>query len=128
MSDRPMPDRRNVIRQKVKIGKTKVYFDVGFYEDGSIGELFIVVERTGDHMRWLYDEVARLGSKLIQHGCPVEHVAEGWLGTKGKPAGPVQDDARIKHCTSVLDYVARHLLIYYCGREELAHIKQEEQS
>lgn len=124
MAERPMPNRRKTVRRKVRIGGTKVYFDMGQYEDGTIGELFIVVERTGSEERWFFDEVARLASKLLQHGCPLDQVAEGWLGTKGKICGVVRGDEKIMMATSVLDFLGRHLLIYHCGRADLAHAKE----
>lgn len=123
MAERPMPDRRQTVRRKVRIGSTKVYFDTGLYDDGTIGELFIVVEKTGADSRWYYDEIARLASKLLQHGCPLEQVAEGWLGTRGKICGTVYGDPQIKMATSVLDYIGRHLLVAKCGRLDLAHVK-----
>lgn len=119
----PLSDRRNTIRQKAVISGQRVYLDVGLYEDGRPGEVFIVVEKTGSEVRWMFDEIARLASKLMQYGCPVEEVAEGWVGTKGKIAGPVTHDERIKNCTSVLDYVGRHLLVNFGGRDDLAHVK-----
>ena len=93
MTERPMPDRRETQRQKVKIAGQRIYLDVGLYEDGTVGEVFIVCEKTGAGRRWMFDEVARLASKLIQYGCPVEQIAEGWLGTKGDPCGPVRTPA-----------------------------------
>jgi len=124
-TERPLPDRRDTMRQKVTINGQRAYIDCGFYEDGMIGEVFIVLEKTGAGRRWMFDEVARLASKLMQYGCPVEQIAEGWLGTKGEPCGPVQGHARIKNCTSILDFVARHLLIEFCNREDLAHVPKE---
>lgn len=120
----PLSDRRNTIRQKAVINGRRVYLDVGLYEDGRPGEVFIVVEKTGSEVRWMFDEIARLASKLMQYGCPLEEVAEGWVGTKGKIAGPVTHDERIKNCTSVLDYVGRHLLVNFGGRDDLAHIRK----
>ncbi len=125
MSECPMPNRRETVRHKLTIGGTRVYLDVGLCASGQPGEIFLVVEQTGAERRWLYDEVARLASKLLQHGCAVEDIAEGWLGTKGAPCGPVQHHARVKNCTSILDCVARHLLIEYGGREDLAHVPKE---
>lgn len=127
MSQRALPDRRQNVTHKVTIGGSKIYLTVGFYDEASseVGEIFIAMERTGSERRWLMDEVARLASKLLQHGCDLETMAEGWVGTKGSPSGPVQGDAQIKNCSSVLDYVAKHLLVHYCDREDLAHIKKE---
>lgn len=125
MTERTLPDRRDTVRQRVSISGHKLYLDCGLYHDGTVGEVFITVQKTGSERRWMLDEMARLASKLMQHGCSVEEVASGWLGTKGEPCGPVQGHARIKNCTSVLDFVARHLLIEFCGREDIAHIKKE---
>lgn len=124
-----MPNRRESVTHRVKIGSGKVYITIGFYDEArtEIGEIFIALEKTGAERRWLMDEIARLASKLLQRGMPVDEMAESWIGTKAEElAGPVQGDERIKNCTSVLDYIGRHLLVHYCGREELAHVKKQE--
>lgn len=125
-----LPARRESVTQAVRINGSKVYITVGFYdaEQTKIGEIFISLEKTGSERRAIMDEVARLASKLLQYGSSVEEVADGWIGTKSgsdAPSGPVQGDARIKMCTSILDYVGRYLLVYYCGREDLAHVKAQ---
>mgnify|MGYP001568082521 FL=1 len=127
MSETPLPDRRESVTHRVRIGTCKIYLTVGFYdtEKTSVGEVFIALEKTGAERRWMMDEIARLASKLIQRGASLDEVSEMWLGTKAEIGGPVQGDDRIKNCTSVLDYVARHLLVNYCGRDELAHVKKE---
>lgn len=116
-------DRRRNCTQAVRIGPSKIYLTVGFYHDETdeIGEIFISLEKTGSERRASMDEVSRLASKLLQHGCSVEALAEGWLGIKGRPSGPVSGDPRIKMCSSVLDYAARYLLVYFCQRDDLAH-------
>lgn len=127
MSNQPLPDYRESTTQKVVINGTAVYFTIGFYDTDRTkpGELFISIKKTGSQERAILDEVARLASKLLQHGLPVEELGTMWHGTIGVPAGPVQGDGRIKNCTGVLDYMGRHLLVYYCGREDLAHVKVE---
>ena len=124
MSHEPLPDRRVLIRQAVKVGGKRVYLDVGFYEDGRVGELFLAVEQTGSERRWLYDETARSNSKLLQWGCPLGEIVDGWVGSKGAPFGPVQGDSRIKNCTSILDYCGRYLGVYFCDRDDLSHVQK----
>lgn len=121
----PLADYRECTTQKVVINGTAVYFTIGFYDKGRTkpGELFVSIKKTGSNERAILDEVARLASKLLQHGLPVEELGTMWHGTIGIPAGPVQGDGRIKNCTGILDYLGRHLLVYYCGREDLAHVK-----
>ncbi len=41
-----------------------------------------------------------------------------------EPAGPVLDHSRIKFCTSIPDFIGRHLLVECCGREDLAHVTE----
>lgn len=122
-----LPARRESMTQSARIGPSKVYVTVSFYDKSraEIGEIFISLEKTGSERRATMDEVARLASRLFQYGASVEEIAEGWVGLKGTPSGPVQGDHKIKFCTSVLDYVGRYLLVYYCGREDLAHVKGE---
>lgn len=125
--ERPMPNRRQSVTHRVKIGRFKVYLTIGFYDKArtEVGEIFVALEKTGAERRWLMDEISRLASRLLQRGATLEEVAESWIGTKAEElAGPVQGDDRIKNCTSVLDYIGRHLLVHYCGREELAHVKK----
>jgi ribonucleoside-diphosphate reductase alpha chain len=121
-----LPHRRESVTQSVRIGPSKVYITVGFYDEERtrLGEIFISLEKTGSERRAIMDEVARLASKLLQYGSTVEELAEGWVGVKSgedAPSGPVSGDPRIKMCSSVLDYVGRYLLVYYCSRGDLAH-------
>jgi len=127
-TERLLPSRRENCTQVVQIGPSKVYVTLGFYDAAhqDVGEIFISLEKTGSERRSMMDEIARLASKLRQHGCPLQMIAEGWLGTKGQPAGPVRGSTHIKHCSSVLDYVARLLLITYCQRDDLAHVAAPE--
>lgn len=122
-----MPDRRESTTHRVIIGKSKLYVTVGFRdpERTLVGEVFVALEKTGSERRWMMDEIARLSSKLLQHGLPLEELGEMWIGTKSEFGGPVQGDDQIKNCTSILDYLGRHLLVNYCGREDLAHVKKE---
>lgn len=125
MTEHALPNKRECVTHRVKIGRIKLYVTVGFYDDGRVGELFLALEKTGSERRWMMDEIARLVSKLLQRGASVDEIGEMWLGTKSSEiCGPVQGDDRIKNCTSVLDYVARHLLVHYCDRDDLAHVKE----
>lgn len=122
-----MPACRHSITQAVKIGGTKgirIYMTIGFYdqERTRVGEVWLVMAKTGSFERALLDANGIAASKRLQRGEPLEELAEDWLGMRFAPCGPVIGDARIKNCSSILDYVARHLLIYYCGRNDLAHV------
>ena len=124
MPRKTLPSRRNHITQRVKIGgKRTLYLSVD--NDTEPSEIFIRIRgETGSEKVACYDVIARLISLAIQEGVPLAAIAERLLATKMEPAGPVQGDDRIKMCDGTLDYIGRHLLVMYCGREDLAHIKK----
>ena len=113
----PLPDRRETTRQKLVIrtadGPWNLYVDVGQYDDGTPGELFMVVEKTGASMRALLDEVARGASSELQHGVSIRVLVERWRATKFEPCGPVTGHPAVKFCSSPLDAVAQYLQAEY---------------
>jgi len=127
MARKPMPSRRTCVTQRVSIDGQKLYLTIGFSDvaNTQIGEVFLVMQKTGQQERALFDEIARSASKRLQLGESLETLATSWLGTKLKPCGTVVGDARIKLCNGPLDWAGRHLLIQYCGREDLAHVKEK---
>lgn len=124
MPRKTLPSRRNHITQRVKIGgKRTLYLSVDNETEPS--EIFIRIRgETGVEKTTCYDVIARLISLALQEGVALEAIAERLLATRMEPAGPVDGDARIKMCDGSLDYIGRHLLVMYCGREELAHVKK----
>ena len=124
---RQLPARRSTTTQKVSIaGQRTVYLSV--HDDPTPMEFFLRVKGRGctSEVVSLYDSLARLASLALQYGVPLEEVAEMLHATKFAPAGPVTGHARIKFCESPTDYIGRHLLIEYCGREDLVHAHGEQ--
>lgn len=126
MTRKRPPERRQLVRQKAKIGKRTLYLD--FHDDEKPLELFIQVkgESLDAEKIALYNTVARAYSLALQYGAPVETVGEQMFGVRVEPAGPVNGDERIKNCTSILDYVGRYVLVYNCGRDDLAHVPKKD--
>jgi len=52
---------------------------------------------------------------------PLEKLGDLLAGVKFAPCGPMSGHDRLKHGSSLPDLIGRHLLVEYCGREELAH-------
>ena len=63
----------------------------------------------------LYDVIARLMSIAL------ENLGELLAGAKFEPCGAVVGPDRLKHCSSLPDLIGRHLLVEYCGRDDLAY-------
>ena len=119
---RELPSRREAITQKVRIGGQRTLY-VSVHNDPHPAELFLRIKGkdcTSEIIN-LFDVLARVSSKALQYGMPLEELGELLCQTNCEPAGVVQHHARIRNCTSVTDYIGRHLLIEYCGREDLAH-------
>ena len=121
---RELPARREQVTQKVRIGGKRTLY-VSVHADEHPGELFLRVKGrdcTSETIA-LHDILARLASLALQYGAPLEKVAQMLHQTKFEPCGPVQDHSRIKFCTSIPDFIGRHLLIEFCGQGELAHVQ-----
>jgi len=67
----PLPPRRRTERKKVKVGSFAVYVEVGFYEDGRPGEVFLKAAKYGTMIRDVFDALAITLSVSLQHGVPL---------------------------------------------------------
>ncbi len=122
---RQLPSRRDHVTQKVRIGGKRTLY-VSVHADEHPGELFLRVKGDGctSEVVSLYDSLARLASLALQYGTPLEKIADMLDQTKFEPCGPVEGHSRIKFCSSVPDFIGRHLLVEYCGRDDLAHVTE----
>jgi len=91
------------------------YITCNTYEDGRLGELFIRVGKSGAEEA-IYEQWAIGASVAIQFGVPVEAYFRKFLATQFEPAGATKNKS-IARCTSVLDYVARYVLMKFCPAE-----------
>lgn len=117
---RRLPNRRRGMTQKVTIGNHKVFLRTGEYDDGSIGEIFIDTHKDGTSFRAMMGAFAIAVSVGLQHGVPLERFVDLFTFTKFEPNGVVSGDDRLYMCTSLLDWIFRHLAVHYLGREDLA--------
>lgn len=122
MARKQLEPRRRHITQRVKIGETrKLYLSVD--DPKTPNEIFLRIKRdTGEEKVCLYDVIARLISLALQEGISVEDIAARLEGTRSQPSGIVTGDDRIKMCTGTIDYIGRHLLVTFCGRDDFAHV------
>ncbi|MFK7791632.1 MAG: vitamin B12-dependent ribonucleotide reductase [Devosiaceae bacterium] len=121
-----MPDRRKGYTQKARVGGHKVYLTTGEYEDGRLGEVFIVMHKEGAAFRAMMNNFAIAISLGLQYGVPLEEYVDAFTFTRFEPAGMVQGNETIKNATSILDYIFRELAVSYLGRYDLAHVQPDE--
>ncbi|MFT4622311.1 MAG: ribonucleoside-diphosphate reductase alpha chain [Myxococcota bacterium] len=123
---RRLPDRRRGYTQKAVVGGHKVFLRTGEYQDGTLGEIFVDMHKEGAAFRSLMNAFAISISIGLQHGVPLEKFAEQFLFSRFEPNGMVIGHDRIKMATSIIDYIFRELSIGYLGRDDLAHVSEED--
>lgn len=123
---RKLPFRRKGYTQKAKIGNHSVYLRTGEYDNGQLGEIFIDMHREGAAFRSLMNCFAISISLGLQHGVPLEEFVDAFVYTRFEPNGVVIGNPNIKMTTSIIDYIFRELAVTYLGRNDLAHVNDEE--
>jgi ribonucleoside-diphosphate reductase alpha chain len=121
-----LPDRRKGYTQKAVVGNHKVYLRTGEYPDGRIGEIFVDMHKEGAAFRSLMNAFSIAISFGLQHGVPLEEYVDAFTFFRFEPSGFVQGHDRIKNATSIIDFIFRDLAINYLGRNDLAHVGNEE--
>ena len=117
-----LPNRRRGFTQKARIGGHKIYLHTGEYKDGSLGEIFLDMNKEGATLGGLMNCFAIAVSLGLQHGVPLGKYVDAFTFTKFEPAGMVQGSEHVKMSTSPLDYIFRELAVRYEGRKDLAHV------
>ena len=123
---RRLPNRRGGYTQKAVVAGHKVFLRTGEYEDGTLGEIFIDMHKEGAAFRALMNSFAIAVSIGLQHGVPLERFVDQFIFTRFEPNGMVQGNGRIMMATSIIDYLFRELAITYLGRNDLAHVSEED--
>lgn len=122
-SPRPLPSGRNHVTQKVRIADQRTLY-ISMHDNPFPAEIFLRVKGVGctpDTIA-LYVLIARLMSVALRYGASLEKLNDLLTGAKFTPCGPVSGHDPLKYCFSLPELVGRHLLVEYCGRDELAHV------
>jgi len=110
-----LPNRRENGTTKIAIhtnkGKVSMYCTMGFYEDGTPGEIFIGLGQTGSDERSWIDAVARTVSVGLQYGVPIEKYIMLFRGTKGNPFGSIKGLEGAGFCAGPLDLIAKWMVV-----------------
>jgi ribonucleoside-diphosphate reductase alpha chain len=80
------------------------------------------MHKEGAAFRSLMNNFAIAISIGLQYGVPLEEFVDAYVFTRFEPAGTVTGNDRIKHATSILDYIFRELAVSYLDRDDLAHV------
>lgn len=109
---RRLPDTRRAVNHKFNIAGHDGYLNVGLFEDGQPGELFITMAKEGSTIGGLMDTVATLTSIALQYGVPLEALVRKFSHQRFEPSG-VTNNKEIRNASSIIDYIFRWLALEF---------------
>jgi ribonucleoside-diphosphate reductase alpha chain len=116
---RHLPDERQSVTHKFRVGEQEGYVTVGLYAEGTPGEIFVNISKEGSTIRGLMDSVAVLTSVALQYGVPLENLVEKFRGVHFEPAG-MTSNTDIPTASSLVDYIFRWLDMRFLRGEAAA--------
>jgi ribonucleoside-diphosphate reductase alpha chain len=105
---RRLPADRNATCHKFDIAGHEGYIHVGFFEDGTPGEIFIKMAKEGSTISGLMDTVGVLTSMALQYGVPLEVLVSKFSHVRFEPSGFTKNPD-IPMAKSLIDYIFRFL-------------------
>ena len=118
---RRLPDEREAMTKKFSVAGHKGYVTVGMYEDGTPGELFIVMSKEGSTISGLMDGFATAISLALQYGVPLHVLVNKFAHTRFEPAG-FTGDKDIPIAKSILDYIFRWLALKFLTQADRPNV------
>ncbi|MFB3853500.1 MAG: vitamin B12-dependent ribonucleotide reductase [Vicinamibacterales bacterium] len=113
---RKLPDERKAITHKFDIAGHEGYITVGLYEDGSPGEIFLVMAKEGSTISGFADAFAQAVSYALQYGVPLQVLVDKFSHVRFEPSG-VTRNPQVRIAKSIVDYVFRWLATKFLSPE-----------
>jgi ribonucleoside-diphosphate reductase alpha chain len=111
---RRLPSDCRSSRHKFDVAGHEGYIHVGFYDDGTPGEIFIKMAKEGSTISGLMDTIATLTSMAMQYGVPVDALVNKFAHVRFEPSGFTKNPD-IPVAKSLTDYIFRFLGTRYGG-------------
>jgi ribonucleoside-diphosphate reductase alpha chain len=118
---RRLPDERKSMTHKFSIGSHEGYITVGTYEDGTPGEIFVVIAKEGSVVSGLMDCFATAISLTLQYGVPLKILVNKFAHTRFEPSGFTKNP-QIPIAKSLSDYIFRWMASKFLTKEEQAEV------
>jgi ribonucleoside-diphosphate reductase alpha chain len=114
---RHLPAERHAITHKFSIAGHEGYLTVGMYEDGSPGEIFIVMAKEGSTLSGVMDSFATSCSMALQYGVPLQVLVDKFTHTRFEPSG-FTNNPQVPYAKSIMDYMFRYLASRFLTPEQ----------
>jgi ribonucleoside-diphosphate reductase alpha chain len=118
---RRLPDDRPAITHKFSIAGHEGYITVGMFDDGTPGEIFLVVAKEGSTISGLMDAFATSISLALQYGVPLKALIDKFSHMRFEPSGYTKN-REIPFAKSIMDYIFRWLASKFLAPEDRAQV------
>jgi ribonucleoside-diphosphate reductase alpha chain len=105
---RHLPVERHSITHKFSVAGHEGYLTIGMYEDGTPGEIFIVMAKEGSTLSGVMDSFATTCSMALQYGVPLKVLVDKFSHTRFEPSG-FTSNPQVPYAKSIMDYIFRYL-------------------
>ena len=116
-----LPRSRSGRTFEFRVADCKGFANIGEYEDGRPGEMFLTVSKQGSTLSGIMDAFAKSISYGLQYGVPLRAFVEAFTNMRFEPAG-MTDDPDIRMASSIMDYLFRRLALEYMTYDERAEL------
>ena len=117
---RRLPDERHAITHKFDIGGHEGYITVGLFEDGTPGEIFLVMAKEGSTISGFADAFAQAVSYALQYGVPLQVLVDKFSHVRFEPAG-ITKNPDVRVAKSIVDYIFRWMATKFLSPEAQYH-------
>src|SRR6185369_9643691 len=114
---RHLPVERHSITHKFSVAGHEGYLTIGMYEDGTPGEIFIVMAKEGSTLSGVMDSFATTCSMALQYGVPLKVLVDKFSHTRFEPSG-FTSNPQVPYAKSVMDYIFRYLASKFLPADE----------
>jgi ribonucleoside-diphosphate reductase alpha chain len=113
---RRLPDERHAITHKFDIAGHEGYITVGLFEDGTPGELFLVMAKEGSTISGFADAFAQAISYALQYGVPLQDLVDKFSHVRFEPSGMTKNPD-VRFAKSIVDYIFRWMAAKFLSAE-----------
>ena len=103
---RKLPDERHALTHKFDIQGHEGYVTVGLFEDGTPGEIFLVMAKEGSTISGFADAFAQAISYALQYGVPLQDLVDKFSHVRFEPSGMTKNPD-VRFAKSIVDYIFR---------------------
>ena len=117
---RRLPDERQAMTHKFDIAGHEGYITVGLFEDGTPGEIFLVMAKEGSTISGFADAFAQAVSYALQYGVPLQVLVDKFSHVRFEPSG-ITKNPGVRVAKSIVDYVFRWMATKFLSPEAQYH-------